>query len=296
MRSLTSRTRRIRGFTLIELLVVMAIIAFLAGLLLPSIQRARESARRTQCLNNLAQLGIALHSYENSHGFLPPGVVNMTGPIRNLEEGYHMSWVAQILPMMDQVGLYQRIRFDESAYSASNSVPRSCILSSMLCPTDTTKTLTSGNGLTQVAVTNYAACFGGEDVPIDSQNSGLLFLNSSITFAEIRDGASNTILAGERVIVAGTSELGWLSGTRSTLRNTGVQLSKGWDQPTATGGTAGIQAPSDTATSGFSSPHRDLCTFLLADGAARVFSRSISPSIYSLLGQRDDMQFTGDFK
>lgn len=296
MRSLTDHGRRLRGFSLIELLVVTAIVAVLMGTLLPAIQRARESARRTQCQNNLAQLGIAMHTYESSHDCLPPGVVNVTGPIRNLEEGYHMSWVPQILPMIDQVGLYQTIRFEESAYSASNAVPRSSILRTMLCPSDSSNVVTSENGSTQIAFTNYAACFGGEDVPIDTENSGLLFLNSRITFAQIRDGASNTILAGEKTIVAGTSDLGWLSGTRSTLRNTGVRINQGWDQPSVKGGAGGLQAPSETSTSGFSSHHGDLSNFLFADGAVKLLSRSVGLEMYSRLGQREDMQFTGALK
>ena len=207
-----------------------------------------------------------------------------------------MSWVPQILPMIDQVSLYQTIRFEESAYSASNAVPRSSILRAMLCPSDSSNVVTSGNGSTQIAFTNYAACFGGEDVPIDTENSGLLFLNSRITFAQIRDGASNTILAGEKTIVAGTSDLGWLSGTRSTLRNTGVRINQGWDQPSVKGGAGGLQAPSETSTSGFSSHHGDLSSFLFADGAVKLLSQSVGLEMYSRLGQRDDMQFTGALK
>ena len=95
-----------RGFTLIELLVVIAIIAILIALLLPAVQQAREAARRTQCKNNLMQLGIAFHNYDMAFEMLPPGCVNSTGPIHNIPEGYHMSWTVQILPMMEQQGLF----------------------------------------------------------------------------------------------------------------------------------------------------------------------------------------------
>src|ERR1700754_2067028 len=96
------RTLKARAFTLIELLVVIAIIAILIALLLPAVQQAREAARRTQCKNNLMQLGIALHNYQMAFEPPPPGVVNSTGPVLNSPSGYHMGWIAQILPYIEQ--------------------------------------------------------------------------------------------------------------------------------------------------------------------------------------------------
>ena len=92
--------RRRPGFTLIEMMIGVSIIVVLIALLLPAIQAAREAARRAQCANNLMQLGIAMGSYISTHSVFPPGVVNDTGPIRNLPEGYHHSWVVQILPFI----------------------------------------------------------------------------------------------------------------------------------------------------------------------------------------------------
>src|SRR4051812_26811224 len=99
---MSRRSLRRGGFTLIELLVVIAIISVLIALLLPAIQAAREAARRVQCVNNLMQLGIALHNYESSYESLPPGVVNDTGPISNIPKGYHASWMLQLLPFLEQ--------------------------------------------------------------------------------------------------------------------------------------------------------------------------------------------------
>src|SRR5271168_763313 len=96
------------GFTLIELLTVVAIIAVLITLLLPAVQSAREAARRTQCHNNLLQLGIAVGNYASTHEVLPPGVVNEKRPIQNIPQGYQFGWTVQILPFLEQGNLYRR--------------------------------------------------------------------------------------------------------------------------------------------------------------------------------------------
>ena len=99
------------AFTLVELLVVIAIISILVALLLPAVNAAREAARRTQCKNNVAQLGLALHNYEMAHENLPPGVVNANGPIRSVPEGNHTSWTVQILPMIEEGAAYAAFDF-----------------------------------------------------------------------------------------------------------------------------------------------------------------------------------------
>ena len=96
------RQRVSRGFTLVELIVVLTLLLVLASLVLPAVQQARETARRTQCRAKLSQIGLALHNDQHAHGVLPPGCVNRTGPIRNQVEGYHFGWMTQILPMLSK--------------------------------------------------------------------------------------------------------------------------------------------------------------------------------------------------
>ena len=288
-----TRGRRLHfrhGFTLIELLVVIAIIAILIALLLPAVQQAREAARRTQCKNNLMQLGIAMHNYEMAFEIMPSGTVNLTGPIRNLEEGYHMSWLAQLLPAMEQASLFGMINFNESVYAPANTAARTAPIATFQCPSDNRQSAGSSS---------YAGCFGGDDVAIDMNNNGLLFLNSGVGYQEIRDGASNTILAGEKIIPMGFKDLGWMSGTMATLRNTGVAINTGWDigGPRASRGgpTAALQAPSDTATSGYSSQHTGGAQFVFADGSVRFLSENIDRKTYANLGNREDLSALEEF-
>ena len=115
---------RQRGFTLLELLVVIAIIAILIALLLPAMQQAREAARKAQCLNNLMQIGVAFRSYHQQHSFLPPGCIEIAGPIRSIEtgidgqapaandQGYRVGWIPQLLPFLGQEAVYRQIDFD----------------------------------------------------------------------------------------------------------------------------------------------------------------------------------------
>jgi len=130
---------RRRGFTLIELLVVIAIIAVLIGLLLPAVQAAREAARRAQCVNNLKQIGLALHNYNDTLGSFPPGGINDPG-----WNGTWWDWLAFTLPQMEQGPLYNAINFSlpninqQSANFAADpqgTVYRS-VIGSFLCPSD----------------------------------------------------------------------------------------------------------------------------------------------------------------
>src|SRR5579863_8593184 len=125
-----------RAFTLVELLFVVAIIGILISLLLPSVQAAREVARRHRCANNLYQLVIATHNYAAAHSVLPPGTIEPSGPIQSRPVGYHMGWVARILPFIEQGTVYDQIDFSVGAYHAKNARMRRLYLEVLHCTTD----------------------------------------------------------------------------------------------------------------------------------------------------------------
>src|SRR5215469_16684413 len=158
----TTPRRRVRGFTLIELLVVIAIIAVLIALLLPAVQAAREAARRSQCTNNLKQLGLAVMNYESSNGVLPPtGALSPSGnppsPIGDL------GMKTRILPFLEQQALFKSINFtfNGEAPNGQNDTLLSLKLNSLLCPSDgnvPTQTYASkaNMGTIQIGYGNYA--------------------------------------------------------------------------------------------------------------------------------------------
>jgi prepilin-type N-terminal cleavage/methylation domain-containing protein/prepilin-type processing-associated H-X9-DG protein len=282
--------RRRAGFTLIELLVVIAIIAVLIALLLPAVQSAREAARRAQCVNNLSQIVIALQNYDSSHEMLPPGVVNPTGPISNAAKGYHHSWVVQILPYIEQANAFRKVDFKAGVYDLANSTVRQHSMQSFLCPSDW-----GPGGSGGVAQTSYAACHNDTEAPIDVTNKGVFYLNSHTRYEDIPDGSSFTIFVGEKARTG--LELGWMSGTRATLRNTGTPINGGLGGgavpiPPAVDDQDEAPAGGDDGTGsyvgGFSSKHPGGANAAFGDGSVRFLKSSISNKVLRRLGNRAD--------
>lgn len=276
-----------RAFTLVELLVVIAIIGVLVGLLLPAVQAAREAARRMSCSNNLAQLGLATHNYEFSMEHLPSGVINPEGPIRSEPIGQHVSYLVQLLRYVEQQGIADNFDVDEGAYADVNAAARAMVISSFLCPSSAWAI----NDEKTAGLTNYAGCHHHEEAAIAADNTGLLFLNSKVRYGEIYDGSSNTILIGE--MLPYVDSLGWVSGTRATLRNTGTKINESNFQR---GRVAVRELPEDVDplwVSGFASNHPGGAQFCLADGSVRFLSDSIDPEFYQNLGHHADGAMMG---
>ena len=215
--------RRIRpGFTLIELLVVIAIIAVLIALLLPAVQAAREAARRAQCVNNLKQLGIALHNYHGSHGSLPWG---------HQEDEQWCDWSAHValLPFIEQGPLYNALNFANdmnacSPYSIKNSTATNSKVNGFLCPSDTDRQTN------KFGHNNYRANLGSSpdsvntvgpmNGPFIGADPGAVLNCRVFGFRDILDGLSNTAAFSERVIglPTNTQQLDILKPTASAFK------------------------------------------------------------------------------
>ncbi len=203
-----------RGFTLVELLVVIAIIGVLIALLLPAVQAARESARRTQCSNNLRQIGLALHTYENAAKAFPTGGLYAAG-------GYGHSWWVRILPNVEQGNVYNQFDFlgastgwlGSGGNVKNRELLRGKIFPWMFCPSSTL----AKQGLdfpehdyAKIMSATYVGIAGSSDHPtVKSKNpvqgvdgkissGGVLMVLETVRVGDISDGTSNTLAVGEQ--------------------------------------------------------------------------------------------------
>jgi prepilin-type N-terminal cleavage/methylation domain-containing protein/prepilin-type processing-associated H-X9-DG protein len=277
------KTNRRNAFTLVELLVVIAIIGILVALLLPAVQAAREAARRMQCVNNLTQLALAVQNYEMAYRVYPPGTINETGPIVNEAKGYHHNWISQLLPYMEEQVTYSHIDFNAGVYDKENAEVRKVNIATFLCPSDPAHSNDFG-------LSTYAGLHHDVEAPIDSDNQGVFFLNSAIRNKDISDGSSHTIFIGEMIPIA-NQDLGWMSGTRWTLRNTGTRLNSDREnarrnvQELAMDETA---AANGLPVGGFGSYHPGGANFAFGDGHVSFMTENMSMEVLQQYGNRAD--------
>jgi prepilin-type N-terminal cleavage/methylation domain-containing protein/prepilin-type processing-associated H-X9-DG protein len=285
------------GFTLVELLVVITIIGILIALLLPAVQAAREAARRASCLNNLTQIGLALQSYEAANGVLPPGTVDKQGPIHNVPKGYHMGWLVQILPYLGEEAIFKHVDFTVGVYDPKNAPVRAIGIATFICPSYGPHRNQSGNRPGEMiagggyvagtcSMSDYAGCQNDVEAPIDSTNHGVLFLNSHISQRDVTDGTTHTIYVGEKL--SDDRDLGWMSGTRASLRNAGTNINTEENASRKLPAEAAAKRAGDLYVGGFDSAHAGGANFLFGDGAVRFVSSSIDLGILQQLANRAD--------
>lgn len=207
-------TRR-TGFTLIELLVVIAIIAILIALLLPAVQQAREAARRTQCRNNLKQLGLALHNYESSHTTFPPNLI--PGGTNYKYSAGNWGVLAYLSPYLDQTPIYNLMNLNAPTYAATapyniadpnNALAAGYLIPMFLCPSDFARSLGGGYGVAALGSANYCANQGSgiNNTAAGPRNGspynadGVMFADSRVRIGDISDGTSNTACMSESLL------------------------------------------------------------------------------------------------
>ena len=217
-----TKEQNFRGFTLIELLVVIAIIAILIALLLPAVQQAREAARRTQCKNNLKQIGLALHNYESTYRRIPCGWNGVHDPHQGTT--FRWSYLAAILPYVDQGNTFNQLNMDLTLYPPGGGNPPrpehvpviSQIIPTYLCPSDRSAVIVDSAGNADSAPTNYKTCSGSGinnvNDPNDDGDPGMAAdgMFSSLTWqrlASATDGLSNTVFVAESLLGPGGADI-----------------------------------------------------------------------------------------
>jgi prepilin-type N-terminal cleavage/methylation domain-containing protein/prepilin-type processing-associated H-X9-DG protein len=320
------KSRRPRGFTLIELLVVIAIIGVLIALLLPAVQAAREAARRAQCTNNLKQIGLAIHNYESSHGSLPAGYQSWKGTgfqdAQTGDWGPGWGWLTALLPQVEQGNLYNALNTNLPCWDAANTTLVQTSISAYLCPTAANPALTVG--VTDInlnlwqnatfARANYVHNVGWNDIwsapaSVDYEDqvrgaNGVMYRNSRTRIADIADGLSNTVAAGERSpnladavwpgVVPGAKHYSYGAFASSGTGGTGINYDNAgsyvgansgpsiWEDPQI------IHSPNSPIghTDEMYSLHPGGSNVLMCDGSVRFVKEAIRLSVWSALSSR----------
>ncbi len=277
------------AFTLVELLVVIAIIGILIGMLLPAVQQVREAARRTQCLNNVRQLGLAILNYESAHQELPPGwsTIDITDPLSDNGWG----WSAFILPQIEGINLRNQLEFRLPITDPSHVDILQESIPVFQCPSEVAPEIVDLNGETtdstapfvggalpvtsnpiMVGRSNYSGMFGNEEIDEDPANgAGAFFANSNVELGRFTDGLSNTIIVGERRLDLGAvSWVGLVPGVpEAAERIVG----------------AADHAPNDAdgGFEDFASYHPGGINVVLGDGSAHFVASSIDEDVFQAL-------------
>jgi prepilin-type N-terminal cleavage/methylation domain-containing protein/prepilin-type processing-associated H-X9-DG protein len=315
--------RRRSAFTLIELLVVIAIIAILIGLLVPAVQKVRAAAARTQCLNNLKQLGVAMHNHHDARKKLPPG--------RGTPFPFVFSTHAYLLPYVEQQNLQRLIDFSVPPLTfgandgSKNHPAATTVIPLLLCPSDGSDRV----GGSPYGPTNYAANAGSGLVAAGNLASGdgVFFHGSGVRLTDIRDGTSGTVAFSESLLGSGQTPTG---AVPTDPRREVLELPGGSDTTPAAcaSGTSGVWSGQrgakwinghygDTLYNHFHAPnaaawdcgngfhnkaltaarsqHEGGVNVLLCDGSVRFVSESVALDVWRAIATRNGGEVVGDF-
>ncbi|HVW01537.1 MAG TPA: DUF1559 domain-containing protein [Planctomycetaceae bacterium] len=320
------RVRTRLGFTLIELLVVIAIIAVLIALLLPAVQQAREAARRSQCKNNLKQIGLALHNYHDTMKCFPYATAN-TGQCMGSGQTVtnHTGWL-YLLPYIDQAPLYNQFNFSSATgmrnisggtlagsgpVASGNAQLSTVLLNVLLCPSDsgtpvyTTTDSNYGCGVAGSARTSYGfSVTQGNGCTMwtqeNQQTRAMFGLNSNSSIRDAADGTSNTVMVAETTLnVYDGVDQSWACSQHVGMGTqfggtTGINVwlccswaSPAWTQSNVPGKLGEWGSPGSTHPGGMH--------ILMGDGAVRFISQNLDTNTRINLARIADGQVIGDF-
>ncbi len=273
---MSSRNLRSRssGFTLIELLVVIAIIAILIALLLPAVQQAREAARRTQCKNNLKQIGLALHNYHDTHNIFPLSFIPTTGCVTgNTNANFAWGWSTSILPFIEQAPLFNALNMNGCRMPTPTTTFNGVAylqqpMAAYSCPSD------AGG-----SINTYWNSYSKSNYPGSHQ---MFRTGDPRRIRDVTDGTSNTLFVGERELKfdpQGRRQTGAIVWGRTSGSDAPVTFHGTWPinqpHPTTSTTNGGANDPG-CIRHNTSSAHTGGAHFLMVDGAVRFISENIA--------------------